>query len=94
MKFLHSAKIIHRDIKPANILIANSFDSVHKRNIDPKDWKIKICDFGLARSLVGVNSAKLFTNALGQAATGKEIDDHESVHSSTTTDSLHSSSKH
>ena len=38
IKFLHSANIIHRDIKPSNILI------------DP-DCQVKICDFGLARSL-------------------------------------------
>lgn len=39
MKYLHSASVIHRDLKPSNILI-NS------------DCLIKICDFGLARSLV------------------------------------------
>jgi len=38
MKYLHSANIIHRDLKPGNILI----DS---------DCQIKICDFGLARTL-------------------------------------------
>lgn len=38
LKFLHSANIIHRDLKPANILI-NS------------DLEIKICDFGLSRTL-------------------------------------------
>jgi mitogen-activated protein kinase 15 len=38
LKFIHSAGIIHRDLKPSNILI-NS------------DVNIKICDFGLARSL-------------------------------------------
>ena len=38
IKFLHSANIIHRDLKPANILV----DS---------DCNVKICDFGLARSL-------------------------------------------
>ena len=38
MKFLHSANVMHRDIKPANILV-DSFCNV------------KICDFGLARSL-------------------------------------------
>jgi mitogen-activated protein kinase 15 len=39
IKYLHSASVIHRDLKPSNILI-NS------------DCQIKICDFGLARSLV------------------------------------------
>jgi mitogen-activated protein kinase 15 len=38
VKYIHSADIIHRDLKPSNILI-NS------------DVNIKICDFGLARSL-------------------------------------------
>lgn len=38
MKYLHSAEVIHRDLKPSNILI-NS------------DCHLKICDFGLARSL-------------------------------------------
>jgi mitogen-activated protein kinase 1/3 len=89
MKFLHSAKIIHRDIKPANILIANSYDHVNKKPNDPKDWKIKICDFGLARSLAGVSSATLFTNPLGQASTGHYHEDSE-THSS----SHHSSATH
>lgn len=35
---MHSAGVIHRDIKPANILINKNCD-------------LKICDFGLARSL-------------------------------------------
>jgi len=38
LKYLHSAGIVHRDIKPSNILL-NS------------DCSLKICDFGLARSL-------------------------------------------
>lgn len=38
LKFLHSSNIIHRDIKPANILV----DS---------DFNVKICDFGLSRTL-------------------------------------------
>jgi len=41
LKFMHEAKIIHRDIKPGNILIN-------------ADCSIKICDFGLSRSLAGV----------------------------------------
>ena len=38
LKFMHSAQIIHRDLKPSNLLL-NS------------DCLLKICDFGLARSL-------------------------------------------
>jgi mitogen-activated protein kinase 15 len=38
IKYLHSAELIHRDLKPTNILI-NS------------DCHVKICDFGLVRSL-------------------------------------------
>ena len=38
LKFIHSAGIIHRDIKPSNLLI-NS------------DCHVKLCDFGLSRSI-------------------------------------------
>ena len=38
ISFLHSANIMHRDIKPANILIDTQ-------------CQIKICDFGMARSI-------------------------------------------
>lgn len=38
LKFMHSAEVIHRDLKPSNLLL-NS------------DCNLKICDFGLARSL-------------------------------------------
>jgi mitogen-activated protein kinase 1/3 len=41
VKFLHESKVIHRDIKPANVLIN-------------EDCSVKLCDFGLARSLTGL----------------------------------------
>jgi len=46
MKYLHSANVLHRDLKPANVLVN-------------EDCSVKICDFGLARSIAGVESASL-----------------------------------
>ena len=46
MRYLHSANVLHRDLKPANILVN-------------EDCSVKICDFGLARSIAGVESASL-----------------------------------
>ena len=43
LKYLHSADIIHRDLKPANVLVN-------------ADCTIQIADFGLARTLAGVES--------------------------------------
>lgn len=47
VKYLHSANVIHRDLKPANVLVN-------------EDCSVKICDFGLARSITGVESAGMF----------------------------------
>lgn len=44
VKYIHSANVLHRDLKPANVLIN-------------EDCTIKVCDFGLARSTTGVESA-------------------------------------
>ena len=38
LSFLHQANIMHRDLKPANVLITDDYD-------------VKICDFGLSRSV-------------------------------------------
>jgi mitogen-activated protein kinase 15 len=38
LKYLHSAKLIHRDLKPSNILVNSN-------------CAIRLCDFGLVRSL-------------------------------------------
>ena len=35
---MHSAEVLHRDLKPANVLIN-------------EDCSVRICDFGLARSV-------------------------------------------
>lgn len=44
LKYIHSAEVLHRDLKPANILIN-------------EDCSVKICDFGLARSIEGIEGA-------------------------------------
>lgn len=41
LKYLHEAEVLHRDLKPANVLIN-------------EDCTVKICDFGLARSVEGI----------------------------------------
>jgi len=41
VKYLHARKVLHRDLKPANILLN-------------EDCSIKVCDFGLARSVDGI----------------------------------------
>jgi len=38
LNYLHTAELIHRDIKPSNVLINETCD-------------VKLCDFGLIRSL-------------------------------------------
>ncbi len=44
LKYMHSGGLIHRDIKPSNLLI-NS------------DCSVKLCDFGLCRSIHEINTA-------------------------------------
>lgn len=57
--FLHSADVLHRDLKPANILIND-------------DCTVKICDFGLARSVTGVKSVLKSLEEEQKAAAAKE----------------------
>ena len=44
IKYLHESKVIHRDLKPANILVN-------------EDCSVKLCDYGLARSLASVQES-------------------------------------
>jgi mitogen-activated protein kinase 1/3 len=53
VKYLHTANVLHRDLKPANVLVN-------------EDCSVKICDFGLARSISGVESSTI-------AITGKRF---------------------
>ena len=58
VKYLHSANVIHRDLKPANVLVN-------------EDCSVKICDFGLARSISGVENTSLYL-------TGRRLKSHNS----------------
>jgi len=44
LKYIHSGDVLHRDLKPANVLIN-------------EDCSVRICDFGLARSVEGIEGA-------------------------------------
>ncbi|TGZ74802.1 hypothetical protein CRM22_000747 [Opisthorchis felineus] len=48
VKFIHSANVIHRDLKPSNVLL----DS---------DCHVKLCDFGLTRSLSSPSTGSSFS---------------------------------
>lgn len=47
IKYLHDSNVLHRDLKPANVLIN-------------EDCTVKLCDYGLARSISGIQSADFF----------------------------------
>ena len=47
IKYLHSSEVLHRDLKPANVLIN-------------EDCSVKICDFGLSRSIAGYEGSKKY----------------------------------
>ena len=46
VKYLHESNVLHRDLKPANVLIN-------------EDCTVKLCDYGLARSTSGIESAAM-----------------------------------
>lgn len=51
IKYLHESNVLHRDLKPANVLIN-------------EDCTVKLCDFGLARSLAGLESAAMILSSV------------------------------
>lgn len=61
VKYLHSANVLHRDLKPANVLVN-------------EDCSVKICDFGLARSIAGVESASLFIKESARFGEDEDIE--------------------
>jgi serine/threonine protein kinase len=64
IKYMHSAAVLHRDLKPGNILLNN-------------DGKIKICDFGLARSVAGLADTQKIIQERKQERKRKLIDDED-----------------
>ncbi|GAM26581.1 hypothetical protein SAMD00019534_097560 [Acytostelium subglobosum LB1] len=48
MTYLHSRQVIHRDLKSTNLLVGES-------------WRIKVCDFGFARTASPLSKAKRMT---------------------------------
>jgi hypothetical protein len=52
----------------------------------PNDWIIKICDYGLARSLAGVTSAKLISDVMtGQTPRKRKESDFDDLSTKTQT---------
>jgi len=76
LKYVHTSDVLHRDIKPANILLND-------------DCSVKICDFGLGRSIADVEVSKfVFPKKYGSSAT---LDGNESGNSSDSSDKSGSS---
>ena len=55
VKYLHESNVLHRDLKPANVLIN-------------EDCTVKLCDYGLARSISGIDSAAMILSSADKKA--------------------------
>lgn len=59
VKYLHESNVLHRDLKPANVLIN-------------EDCTVKLCDYGLARSTSGIESAAMILSAADKDSDGAD----------------------
>ena len=57
LQYMHNCRVLHRDLKPANILLTET-------------CQLSICDFGLARPMVGYNVANGAADGQGSAGAG------------------------
>ena len=61
--------MLHRDLKPANVLIN-------------EDCTVKLCDYGLARSISGIDSAAMIlSRADHKSDAGADASDNSGTHS-------------
>jgi mitogen-activated protein kinase 1/3 len=60
VRYLHQSNVLHRDIKPANVLVN-------------EDCTVKLCDFGLARSITGVETTEMILSKKAKEEEAKEI---------------------
>ena len=56
---MHESNVLHRDLKPANVLIN-------------EDCTVKLCDYGLARSTSGIESAAMILSAADKDSDGAD----------------------
>lgn len=56
LKYCHSAEVLHRDLKPANVLVN-------------EDCTVKLCDFGLARSVGGIKDPNEVSSSSARSST-------------------------
>lgn len=68
IKYLHESNVLHRDLKPANVLIN-------------EDCTVKLCDYGLARSITGIESAALILSKADKEDDGVMQVDQDSARS-------------